>query len=401
MLTRLVFGFLQDKKSLKRAEKGILHQAETLEVVCFDDCLAMTSNTVRRITTMCTALKTLRVEQRSGVLKKINLKKIVKDRWACRNLSYLELAIAAKAFKDATFYQDTGDYYEPTEPDHELWEHWGKFYNQLGRLTQLQVLILKRAVRFEEADPQDATFPGLLSLGNSDNGRPGYLHYLQRLANLKELRGPFQLAIPEMGATFGIEEVQFIISQWPKLATIELLKAGEGGSAVFETYPQLAGLVTAREELGNVLVSRVGVYDIFPDEWLISGLQRSQDSISFMSEEDREAFWKLESVYVPAAMEYLKELSTDILKNQDGKPVVTFDERKDQDDRDAQTENLNLSLVIQFLAERAKVDTLSTQQLLVMVEGLDVDAQSVQAGVEAVEILTMARIRFNEFNLSG
>ncbi|KAG0277953.1 hypothetical protein BGZ95_005036 [Linnemannia exigua] len=314
MLTRLDFGLLQDKKSLKRAEKGILRQAESLEAICFDDCLTMTSSTIRRITSACTALKILRVEQRSGVLKKVKLNRIVKERWACRNLSYLELAIAATTFKDMTFYQDSGDYYKPRKFDQELWKHWEIFYNQLGQLTQLQVLILKRAVSLEEPGSQDATFPGMLSLGNSDNGRPGYLHYLRRLVNLKELHGPFHLAIPEMAATFGIEEVQFIISKWPKLATIVLLKAG---------------LVTTREGLGNVRDSRVGLYDIFADEWLKSGLQDFQDSLSTMSEEDREAFWKLESVFISAAMEFLKELLTAIFKNQNGEPVVTFGECKD------------------------------------------------------------------------
>ncbi|KAG0261941.1 hypothetical protein BGZ95_004110 [Linnemannia exigua] len=243
MLTRLDFWQLRGKESLKQAEEGILLQAETLEVVCFGDCLTMTSRTIRRITAMCTALKTLRVEQRSGVLRKVKMKKVVKERWACHNLSYLELAIAAKTFENITFYQDSSDYYEPTEFDRELWEHWGKFYKQLGQLTKLQVLILKRAVSLEEPGSQEATFPGMLSPGNSDKGRPGYLQYLRRLANLKELRGPFHLAIPEMAATFGIEEVQCIMSQWPKLATIELLQASEGGPTIFDTYPQLVSLI--------------------------------------------------------------------------------------------------------------------------------------------------------------
>ncbi|KAK3841822.1 MAG: hypothetical protein J3R72DRAFT_491139 [Linnemannia gamsii] len=203
----------------------------------------MTCGTMRRITTTCSALKTLRVKQPSGALKTVKLKKIAKERWVCHNLSFLELTIAATTFEDMTFYQDSGDYYEPTESDQELWEYCRKFYRQLGKLTMLQVLILKMAVSSEEVESQRATFPGLLPLGNSENGRPGYLLHLRRLAHLKELRGPFHLAIPEMAATFGIQEVQCIMSQWPKLATIELLQANEDRPAVFDTYPQLSSLV--------------------------------------------------------------------------------------------------------------------------------------------------------------
>ncbi|KAG0353955.1 hypothetical protein BGX24_007087, partial [Mortierella sp. AD032] len=205
MLRRLDFGHIQKKRLLKQAEEGILLQAETLEVVCFDDCLVMTSGTMRRITTTCTALKTLRVKQPSGTLKTVKLKKIVMERWGCRNLSYLELTIASTTFENRTFYQDPGDF-KPKKPDQELWEHWRKFYKQLGQLKLLQVLILKMAVSSEEVESQRATFPGLLSLGNSENGRPGYLLYLRHLAHLKELLGPFHLAIPEMAATFGIQE---------------------------------------------------------------------------------------------------------------------------------------------------------------------------------------------------
>ncbi|KAG0349802.1 hypothetical protein BGX24_008313, partial [Mortierella sp. AD032] len=97
----------------------------------------MTNGTMRRITTTCTALKTLRVEQPSEVLKMVKLKKIVMERWVCRNLSYLELTIAAKTFNYRNFYQDSGDY-EPSEPDQDLWEYWKKFYRQLGQLTMLQ-----------------------------------------------------------------------------------------------------------------------------------------------------------------------------------------------------------------------------------------------------------------------
>ncbi|KAF9911825.1 hypothetical protein EC991_002128 [Linnemannia zychae] len=234
----------------------------------------------------------------------------------------------------------------------------------------------------------------------------------------------------------------------------------------------LPSLVNTTEELKNVRVSRVQLYDIFADNWLTCALKRLRGST--MSEADREELETLASDFGPVAMEYLKELSTAIFEKQDGNPVITFDERKDRgtwknnffgsnreirllrvssplisagknkhrflhrslleyfysrtfsDPKDPDTDSdddepptfakvrqsiidhplrqqsiLDHPLVIQFLAERAQVDVTFKQQLLAMVESLEVDAQSMQAAVQAVEILTMARIRFNGFNLSG
>ncbi|KAG0215904.1 hypothetical protein BGX33_000707 [Mortierella sp. NVP41] len=59
------------------------------------------------------------------------------------------------------------------------------------------------------------------------------------------------------------------------------------------------------------------------------------------------------------------------------------------------------AFVVQFLAERAVVDTFFKQQLLAMVESLETDNRSVQAAVHAVTILTKAGIRFNGLSLSG
>ncbi|KAF9114405.1 hypothetical protein BGW39_003379, partial [Mortierella sp. 14UC] len=66
----------------------------------------MAANILRVIATKCSALTTLRLEQRSGVLKKVKPKKIVKETWTCTNLTCLELAVAAKCFDSGTYFQD-------------------------------------------------------------------------------------------------------------------------------------------------------------------------------------------------------------------------------------------------------------------------------------------------------
>jgi energy-coupling factor transporter ATP-binding protein EcfA2 len=233
----------------------------------------------------------------------------------------------------------------------------------------------------------------------------------------------------------------------------------------------LPDLVTAKEEYGNASVSRIQLYDIFAEKWLICALERLRRSA--LSNEEREELENLAGDFVAMGTEYLMELSTAIFDKQAGNPVVAFDWRKDKEswqnkffgsmqvtrwfrmstplihvgknthrflhrslleyfysrtffgpnaDTDSDDDKLTTfdkvrksiahhplrqknildqPSVIQFLAERAQMDVAFKQQLLAMIESLEVDPQSAHAAVQAVEILTVARIRFNGFNLSG
>lgn len=70
----------------------------------------------------------------------------------------------------------------------------------------------------------DASFPGLLSLGDVETSRLGYLSYLSGLSKSRELRGHDQATTSETSKTFG-KEVEWMMEHWPQLKVVELLSA--------------------------------------------------------------------------------------------------------------------------------------------------------------------------------
>ncbi|KAG0305879.1 hypothetical protein BGZ97_000938 [Linnemannia gamsii] len=94
-----------------------------------------------------------------------------------------------------------------------------------------------------------------------------------------------------------------------------------------------------------------------------------------------------------------KYLETDV---NDDQPLTFAKVQQSVVDHPLRQQNiLDRPFVVQFLSERARVDTFFKQQLLAMIENRNMDAESSQAAAQAAEILTMAGIRFNGFSLSG
>ncbi|KAF9137264.1 hypothetical protein BGX30_010406 [Mortierella sp. GBA39] len=69
----------------------------------------------------------------------------------------------------------------------------------------------------------DASFPGLLSLGDEATGRLGYLTYLGGLIKLRDLREHVQATTTETSWTVGRKELELMLDLWPCLRVIELL----------------------------------------------------------------------------------------------------------------------------------------------------------------------------------
>jgi hypothetical protein len=89
------------------------------------------------------------------------------------------------------------------------------------------VKFTKRDQNFAIAMGADASFPGLLSLGDETTGRPGYLSWLGGLTKLKQLRGHVQTTTTETTKTVGQRELEWMVQHWPQLEVVELLPALE------------------------------------------------------------------------------------------------------------------------------------------------------------------------------
>ncbi|KAF9091728.1 hypothetical protein BGX23_004877 [Mortierella sp. AD031] len=99
------------------------------------------------------------------------------------------------------------------------------FYRQIGSLTELTYLDLRMEWKLSDDSVvwpcalafKKTWFPALMTLGDAKTDRPGYLHLLEELGKLRELRGSFYVDTDEAKATMGEQEAAWVGLNWPCL----------------------------------------------------------------------------------------------------------------------------------------------------------------------------------------
>ncbi|KAK3836885.1 MAG: hypothetical protein J3R72DRAFT_449992 [Linnemannia gamsii] len=245
-------------------------QYASLREVRIEECSHVRGSAVQAILWTCAGLETLVIKGRPCVATR--LKHLVEKDWVCTRLKTLEITVDLRQVRvPAVGLVTMPAVYDAT------WTMLRRFYRQLGALTEIEVLNLgirskemqwldengqervmivdkpkskRRQARSqgEEDDSwsadddtseydtarakgsvmasnADATFPGLLSLGDESTGRAGYLNWLAGLTKLRELRGHVQATTSETLRTVGQRELEWMLRHWPKLEVEELLPA--------------------------------------------------------------------------------------------------------------------------------------------------------------------------------
>ncbi|KAK3841301.1 MAG: hypothetical protein J3R72DRAFT_445836 [Linnemannia gamsii] len=163
--------------------------------------------------------------------------------WCCTKLQELTVAICGCELPEEDEDEITPrlpHYARPSpitltdaETQHFSWLE--NLYIQIGRLTELQYLHM-RMIKLEERDDgndgiylgEDQTptvspsFPAMLSLGSTQEGRPGYLHHLAELSKLEMITGSIRADTDENKAMMGLEECVWIDQHWPLLNRADL-----------------------------------------------------------------------------------------------------------------------------------------------------------------------------------
>ncbi|KAG0262473.1 hypothetical protein BGZ95_004018 [Linnemannia exigua] len=243
-------------------------QYASLREVRIEECRHVRGSAVQAILWTCAALETLVIKGRPCVATR--LKHLVEKDWVCTRLKTLEITVDLRQVRvPAVSLATMPAVYDAT------WTMLRRFYRQIGALTEIEVLNLgirskemqyldengqervaivdkpkskKRQARSqgEEDDSwsadddtseyetartkgsvvasnADATFPGLLSLGDECTRRAGYLNCLAGLTKLRELRGHVQVTTSETLRTVGLRELEWMLEHWPKLEVAELV----------------------------------------------------------------------------------------------------------------------------------------------------------------------------------
>lgn len=204
----------------------------TLRVISLNGYKNIDSKAVQAILVGCEALEKCEIQwpmygdQRQLCL---HLEDAVEIPWACTRIQNLRLTIAIPdrplhfPSNYTTHYYDRRPLTALSAEETQQFRELELFYQQLGKLTELQRLELQ-ALYFDPTGERDVSwafgansFPGMLSLGSEEAGRPGYLHLLRGLSKLKALVGSVSADAKETQVTVGMDEVEWMDKHWPVL----------------------------------------------------------------------------------------------------------------------------------------------------------------------------------------
>ncbi|KAF9128067.1 hypothetical protein BGX30_014483 [Mortierella sp. GBA39] len=174
----------------------------------------------------------------------MTLQDAVSVTWACRRIRHLELTIGIPEVLAPARLEEEEEEEERSlvlsNDEQRLFTKLEKLYTQLGGFIDLEYLDL-RAIEYVEPNnnqvqtgspptpfdnhsPDDEThnntFPAMLSLPNTETGKPGYLHLLRGWTKLKELRGSVSVETEETRVTVGDKEVDWFLDHWPMLERV-------------------------------------------------------------------------------------------------------------------------------------------------------------------------------------
>ncbi|KAF9146733.1 hypothetical protein BG015_011505 [Linnemannia schmuckeri] len=229
---------LEGARPNRSTRKTLKQHRAILQDIRLLDCRDIEKRTYMRLFTKCNALERLEIKLGEMSAGGLRIRHLVRKDWICQSLTYLEIPIEAPAFQDASYTRYFRRKFSPVRADLKEWQGWIGFYWRLGHLRWLRTLNLRRS--------GNETLPAMLALGNIQKEELGYLQLLRNLKELRELRGPFHLTLPEVAASFGKKEVMWMLRNWPNLRMIELLRPEESVDECLERFPQLAQLVEAK-----------------------------------------------------------------------------------------------------------------------------------------------------------
>ncbi|KAG0216214.1 hypothetical protein BGX33_000312 [Mortierella sp. NVP41] len=239
-LRRLVSGSFGDSEIARTFELIAIRQSNSLTEIRLVHVHHVRGTALQAILWTCARLEHLVIRGYESVATR--LKHLVEKGWVCLRLKPLEITVDLRRRKLLAYIMQTWG--QPMPCVNEAMSIMlQKFYRQIGALTEIQVLNLKAAVddndewsvdedehrwrRYDHLREQDedASFPGLLPLGDPLMRRPGYLDCLSGLTKLRELRGAMQATTSETSRTFGSKELEWMLAHWTKLEVIGLLPA--------------------------------------------------------------------------------------------------------------------------------------------------------------------------------
>ncbi|KAG0060670.1 hypothetical protein BGZ89_012058 [Linnemannia elongata] len=202
--------------------------SSTLQRLSLGGCDNFDSKAIQVFLVECRALEVLEMRRVGQSGHRITLEDAIEFPWSCTRMRQLMLTVGVP---EAPLHRHSGvkPYFLRPAPiilstaEKEQFTQLETFYRHIGMLKDVERLDLGAV--FLDSDGQALpiadvgfyTFPGILSLGDSTIGRPGYLHHLAGLKRLRVLLGSVSALTDEAMVTVGRAETAWMHENWPAL----------------------------------------------------------------------------------------------------------------------------------------------------------------------------------------
>lgn len=207
--------------------------SETLQRIELTSCRTLASAVLRTVLTQCQALEILELSEFYSTKCSLTLEDAIKDKWACTRIRTLSIPVKLTPDGKSSFYLTDPSKTWWRGDDHAHWEMLGKFYAQIGSLTELRVLDLRSAASIhipsevalelmQEVPFEKNCLPGMLVLENSST-RLGYLSEFAKLTKLQELRGSIVWRHMAEETKLGERDVDWFVEHFPALSVAHFL----------------------------------------------------------------------------------------------------------------------------------------------------------------------------------
>ncbi|KAK3831682.1 MAG: hypothetical protein JOS17DRAFT_790461 [Linnemannia elongata] len=190
----------------------------------------------------CCNLNELLISDEQHLDSYITFDDALRNPWSCTKLIRLNLGISGcmlpVEFGVKPYYRRPTPI-TLTKVETQHFSRLENLYRQIGSLTALQELNL-RMVSLGEDDPEDTS-----------TNRPGFLHHLSGLKQLRELRGSVSAETTETVVTMGWAEVNWMNQNWPELRQADFFED------IFKVRKQFQWLQDKRTSEGRSRYERV------------------------------------------------------------------------------------------------------------------------------------------------
>ncbi|KAG0372005.1 hypothetical protein BGX24_000863 [Mortierella sp. AD032] len=216
-----------DESSSALSSTVFASHSETLHTIDFPAPQILKSTTLQDILMFCRALEVLQAHDDYSIYNTLAIEDAVATEWACTRIRHLEISV--EFTPDG---RDPGCLADPTKTswkkqDHKHWGMLDKFYTQIGKLENLEVLHIKSAkanLPLDEEDDMDegipyraTCLPGLLALEDEATSQIGFLSRWDGLTKLQDFSGSFLVTTQEAAARMGHREAEWFVTHLPAL----------------------------------------------------------------------------------------------------------------------------------------------------------------------------------------